>query len=115
MIFYDHSKFKTITYQEAEILYGLPTFIKMDIEGGELEFFNSMGFKSWLIKNSIFWLVEVHRDKIGFTPMWEDIPYTVIDTNHYLYCKDINVQNRLIVAIKQRNSSINRIDARPIV
>lgn len=102
--FTKHSGLMTLSYREAERLYGQPSFIKMDIEGGELEFFNSMEFKSWLLKNAIVWLVEIHRDKVGYMPLWEDVPYSIIDADHYLYCKDISTKDRLTEAIKNRLS-----------
>jgi FkbM family methyltransferase len=52
---------KSMTYLEAEALYGAPAFIKMDIEGGEREFLESHPFQEWIQANRITLLVEVHH------------------------------------------------------
>jgi FkbM family methyltransferase len=93
--FVDTGDYKTITYQEAHKFYGLPALIKMDIEGGEAEFFNSVKFKKWLLDYSIAWLVEVHHEKLGFLPEWQDVPHAILQSNHYLYCKDSSKLDRL--------------------
>lgn len=52
---------RSMTYLEAEALYGTPAFIKMDIEGGEREFLQSVAFQEWLQHRRITLLVEVHH------------------------------------------------------
>lgn len=95
VMFVDTGDYRTITYQEAHKLYGLPTLIKMDIEGGEAEFFDSIKFKKWLLDYSIAWLVEVHHEKLGFLPEWKDVPHAILKSNHYLYCNDLGKLDRL--------------------
>jgi hypothetical protein len=51
---------QSMTYREAEAIYGTPNFIKMDIEGGEREFLESAAFQKWLLENRITLLVEMH-------------------------------------------------------
>lgn len=52
---------RSMTYLEAEAIYGTPAFIKMDIEGGEREFLESVAFQEWLQDHRITLLVEVHQ------------------------------------------------------
>lgn len=52
---------QSITYLEAADRYGVPAFIKMDIEGGEQEFLESAAFQSWIEANRITLLVEMHH------------------------------------------------------
>lgn len=75
----------SITFQEAEKLYGVPKLIKMDIEGSEKEFFASAEWKEWICKNNILWVVEVHHSVLGFTPIWDDVPYILLPTGHFAY------------------------------
>ena len=51
---------QSLTYLEAEEMYGTPHFIKMDIEGGERAFLESAAFQEWVRRNRITMLVEVH-------------------------------------------------------
>lgn len=85
----------TLSYTDAARTYGVPSLIKMDIEGGEADFFASMEFKQWLLANRIVWLVEVHDRKIGFRPEWIDVPHAVLNENHFLYCGDSAEVERL--------------------
>ncbi|MBV9463720.1 MAG: FkbM family methyltransferase [Verrucomicrobiae bacterium] len=50
----------TLGFREAEKRYGTPNLIKMDIEGGEREFFDSPDFLAWLRDSQINFLVELH-------------------------------------------------------
>lgn len=81
---------QTLTFREACGTYGVPALIKMDIEGGEAAFFASAEFKRWICENAVFWLVEVHTGKIGFTPEWQDVPHVTLanEGGHYLYCSN---------------------------
>ncbi len=60
-------------------LYGTPSFIKMDIEGAEIEFLNNIYFKQWLFANDITWYVELHN---GNKP-WPEMRQ--VDSTHYIY------------------------------
>ena len=86
----------TITYTEAEKLFGVPALIKMDIEGMEKDFFTCDDFKQWIISQEIFFVVEVHSSLIGFTPTWGDVPHVQLPSTHYLYCGDALRLNRLM-------------------
>jgi len=44
----------------AAKLFGIPSVLKMDIEGGEEEFLASEGFMNWIRTNDILFLVETH-------------------------------------------------------
>lgn len=57
----DSGDLRSITFQEAADRYGVPAFIKMDIEGGEQEFLESSDFRSWIETNRITLLVEMHH------------------------------------------------------
>ncbi|MFA6172224.1 MAG: FkbM family methyltransferase [Kiritimatiellales bacterium] len=86
----------SVTYKEAEQLYGTPALIKMDIEGGEKEFFDSRDFKEWFCEKKIFWLVELHPTILGYAPKWDDVPMCEIDSHHHLYCSDSEKMSVLV-------------------
>jgi hypothetical protein len=52
----------SLSYAMAAWKYGTPTFIKMDIQGGEIPFLRSVSFKEWAFTNRIQLYVEVHGD-----------------------------------------------------
>ena len=84
----DDGSAQSITFQEAEEQFGMPALIKMDIEGAEEAFFNHAEWKQWLIEYKILWIVEVHSHMIGSTPVWDDVPYIILPSTHYVYCSD---------------------------
>jgi FkbM family methyltransferase len=51
---------RSLSYLEAAEAWGVPDFIKMDIEGGEREFLESPQFTDWLAHNGITLCVELH-------------------------------------------------------
>lgn len=53
---------RSLTYLEASSKYGIPSFIKMDIQGGEVEFLKSGEFRDWIIGNHISFYLETHND-----------------------------------------------------
>lgn len=50
----------SITYKDAEKEYGIPNFIKMDIEGDEKQFLEDSDFLEWIKQHSITLLIEIH-------------------------------------------------------
>lgn len=56
---------QSLTWLEVAKEFGIPDLIKMDIEGGEIEFFESKQFRSWLNKHKVSMLVELHK---GYQP-----------------------------------------------
>lgn len=94
--FSDGGSARTITYAEAEKNYGIPALIKMDIEGMEKGFFESSEFKKWIVEKEIIFVVEVHTSLLGFTPLWEDVPYVQLPSTHFLYYSDVARLNRLL-------------------
>ncbi len=74
---------KSITYLEAAKLFGIPRLIKMDIEGGELEFLESEEFKDWIITNKIIWVVEIH-DALYQEKLWTECCLRKLDSTHFL-------------------------------
>lgn len=102
--FSDDGSERTITYAEAEKSYGTPALIKMDIEGMEKGFFESPGFKAWIVEKEIIFVVEVHTRLLGFTPVWEDVPHVQLPSTHFLYCANKAKLNRLLetLAVKAR-------------
>ncbi|MCE9613632.1 MAG: FkbM family methyltransferase [Lentisphaerae bacterium] len=66
---------QAITYQEAAAQYGIPTVIKMDIEGHEEAFLKSSEFKTWLVSNQIALVVELHRPEF-WNLIWSDMNVT---------------------------------------
>lgn len=53
----DHS----MTWLRAVENFGVPNFIKLDIEGGETEFLNDPFFRAWVACNRIQMFVETHN------------------------------------------------------
>jgi len=74
----------SITFKEAASAYGIPGFIKMDIEGAEKEFLESEEFKKWIVENKITMLVELHENRF-WDLVWKDVPYTKFDVSHVLF------------------------------
>jgi FkbM family methyltransferase len=91
--FSDHGSESSVTYRDAEAQYGTPAMIKMDIEGGEKEFFDSSDFKAWIVGKEICWLVELHPEVLGYVPEWPDVPRVTVDLFHHLYCAN---QDKLV-------------------
>lgn len=57
---FDGDMVASMTWKELAERFGVPSLIKMDIEGGEVEFLKDEEFLSWLAKNEIVLLVELH-------------------------------------------------------
>ncbi len=53
---------QSITWKDLVRMCGIPTVIKMDIEGAETEFLQDNEFLDWLSENGIVWLLEVHSE-----------------------------------------------------
>lgn len=75
---------RSMTYREAESLYGTPNFIKMDIEGGEREFLESASFQNWLLENQITLLVEMHTGCEIRANAFPGMKRREMDTRHIL-------------------------------
>lgn len=73
----------TITFLDAEEAFGLPTFIKMDIQGGEKDFLQSEYFRQWIFQNKIEVYLEVHNDCANY--VWPE--FKQIGRIHYHLCK----------------------------
>lgn len=71
---------KSITYLQAAKLFGVPSFIKMDIEGGEKEFLVDDRFHNWLQTYGINFVVEVHGDNHRYVSS----EYSQIGPNQYI-------------------------------
>lgn len=84
----ENAEHTSITFEEAEGAYGTPRLLKMDIEGGEKEFFESDAFKAWILDRSIVWMVEVHSEQLGHTPEWTEVPHVELAPRQVLYCRD---------------------------
>ncbi len=75
---------RSIAYLEAAARFGMPAFIKMDIEGGEREFLESVEFQEWIQDNRITLLAEMHH---GYTLAAAAFPAMVrrqVDHDHLL-------------------------------
>jgi len=75
---------RSMTYREAESLYGTPNFIKMDIEGGEREFLDSVSFQNWLLENRITLLVEMHAGCELLANAFPGMERREVDSRHIL-------------------------------
>jgi len=75
-------KERSITFLEAAAQYPLPDLLKMDIEGGENEFIESEGFKQWILRNNITWIVEFHSPDFK-AKLWKDCKFVLVDSGHF--------------------------------
>lgn len=75
---------QSLTYREAESLYGTPNFIKMDIEGGEREFLGSAPFQKWLEEKRITLLVEMHAGSALHANAFPGMERREVDSRHIL-------------------------------
>ncbi len=71
----------SIDFERAAKDYGVPDLIKMDIEGGELEFLNAPEFKRWVVENKIILMIELHSHTAE-QAVWKDLPLRWIDAKH---------------------------------
>jgi FkbM family methyltransferase len=78
---------QSMTLDEAAERFGIPRLIKMDIEGGELEFFKSDVFCQWIKEHRVALLVEMHSEEI-WQAAWTDLPHKKIDERHIYYFFD---------------------------
>ena len=54
----------SMMWRQAVELYGVPQFIKMDIEGAEGELLNDTDFMQWITGNQILFEVELHYKNV---------------------------------------------------
>lgn len=71
----------SLTYLEAAERFGIPSFIKMDIQGAEKEFLCSREWRAWLDTNHITWFVEIHPE--AEKHVWGVLQQ--LDATHFLY------------------------------
>jgi FkbM family methyltransferase len=74
----------SMTYLEAEAQFGLPRFIKLDIEHAETEFLKSDKFRAWIKENKITLLMELHS-KEYWNMVWPDVAHCEADEGHVLF------------------------------
>jgi hypothetical protein len=74
----------SITYLEAEQLYGTPAFVKMDIEGGEQEFIESTPFQAWVTQRGITLLIELHYGILLNADSFSQMHRQNVDASHVL-------------------------------
>lgn len=75
-------KCQSLSYKEAARRWGVPSFIKMDIEGGEKEFLESCEFREWLIENDVTLCVELHKGYRVSDRLLPGLELHQIDGNH---------------------------------
>lgn len=95
LVFDPQGDLTSLTFREAVEKFGVPGLIKMDIEGGEIAFFESVEFKRFIQNHNTVWLVEIHANKIGHYPKWNDVPIWSFGGNHDLYCSDPELLDKL--------------------
>ena len=71
--------YKSLTFLEAAEKFGKPDCIKMDIQGGEVEFLQSEAFHGWVHSNGIAVYLEVHGEAVDL--IWPT--FTRIGPIHY--------------------------------
>jgi FkbM family methyltransferase len=76
---------RSITYAEAAQRYGVPAFIKMDIEGGEKEFLENAAFCKWIGDNRITLLVETHHGYRPAAASFAGMTRHQVDEEHFLF------------------------------
>jgi len=77
-----HGTHCSITYKEAADLYGMPKFIKIDIEGGELEFLTCQAFKDWVFKHEIEIYLELHPEAADY--LWPEFKQVAgVNNDHW--------------------------------
>lgn len=74
----------SMTYLEAEVQFGRPSFIKMDIERAEIDFLKSVEFKNWIQTHHIPLLIEIH-EKNFWDLVWPDVPHLRFDDGHVFF------------------------------
>jgi len=74
----------SITYLEAQAQFGLPAFIKLDIEHQEVAMLKSTEFRDWIKANHIPMLVEIHSPDY-MKLLWPDVEYIMFDESHVLF------------------------------
>ena len=74
----------SITYLEAADQFGIPSFIKLDIEYAEVDFLKSPEFKCWIQTHRIPLLIELH-EKHFWDLVWPDVPHVRFTESHVLF------------------------------
>ena len=74
---------RALTFEEAAKLYGVPSLIKMDIEGHEEVFLKSPAFKEWMLRNRIKWVLEIHDPEFKKL-FWADVTVEELEPGQYL-------------------------------
>ena len=75
---------ESIPFSEAEAKFGIPAFIKVDIEHHEVALLESAAFKNWIKTNHISLLVELHHPDY-MKLVWADIEHCMFDSGHVLF------------------------------
>ena len=73
---------RSTTYRDLDRFFGIPELIKIDIEGGEVEVMQNLGFKQFVLTNNIKVLVEIHDKDAHY---WSDVKQKQITSRHVLY------------------------------
>jgi FkbM family methyltransferase len=80
----NHNTGTSITYLEAEVEFGRPDFIKLDIEYAEVDFLKCAGFKNWIQAHRIPLLVELH-ERHFWDLVWPDVPHIRFSESHVFF------------------------------
>jgi FkbM family methyltransferase len=75
-------------FPEAVGKFGVPRLVKMDIEGAEAPFFQSLAWRKWILEEGIYWIIEFHPHVIDRAIAWTDVPSFWIDEFHGVYHRD---------------------------
>ncbi len=71
----------SLSFEQAAADYGVPDLIKMDIEGGELDFLAAPEFKRWVVEKGIVLMIELHSHEAELA-VWNDLPLRWLDSKH---------------------------------
>ena len=75
---------ESMTFSEAQKKFGLPAFLKVDIEHHEVALLKSVEFKNWIKTNNIALLVELHSPDY-MDLVWDEVEHCMFDDGHVLF------------------------------
>jgi len=74
----------SMTFAEAQTQFGLPAFIKVDIEHHEVALLKSAEFREWIKAHRISLLIEIHSTDY-LQLLWPEVEHVMFDSNHVLF------------------------------
>lgn len=91
----------SMTFGEAQAQFGLPAFIKVDIEHHEVALLESTAFRDWIKANHISLLVEIHSPDY-MKLLWPEVEHVMFDSVHVLF--NPTPEHKAAIAARAKNS-----------